>query len=119
MLLPFRRFISAKTRDLLGPGWRRGILTLSFLLSVTTAAFALATPEMAIPCRRPRKFRPTVWTDSFHCAAALLALVAEEIAEGRKLPTIAPVVETLGFGPCCQDSEPFWCGFKGRRGWWK
>ena len=51
------------------------------LLSVAATAFALPSPQMAVSCRRSRKFGSTVRTDGFHGAATLLALMAEEIAE--------------------------------------
>ena len=54
---------------------------------------------MAISGRRPRKFGSTVRTDGLHGTAALLALVAQEVAKGRELAAVASVVETLRFGP--------------------
>lgn len=84
---------------LLRPRGRRRVLTFPLLQSIASTAFALPSPEMAVPRCRPRKFCATVRTDSFHCAATFLALVAEEIAESGELPSIAAVVEALGFRP--------------------
>lgn len=66
---------------------------------------AFIVREVAVPCRRSSELGPAVWTHCLGCLARFLALVSEQIAEGGKLSTVAPVLPALRFRPALHDSH--------------
>lgn len=54
--------------------------------------------------------------EGFRSGAGLLALVAQQVAEGGELAAVAAVVEALGFGPRVEDARHHGAGLRaGRR----
>lgn len=61
--------------------------------------------QVSIPCCRPGELGATVWAARLGGLARLLSLVAEEVAEGRELAAIAPMLPTLGLGPALNNAD--------------
>lgn len=60
---------------------------------------------MTIPRRRPGELGATVRAGRLGRLARFLPLMPEEVAEGRELPAVAPVLPALGLGPALDHTD--------------
>jgi hypothetical protein len=60
---------------------------------------------MAISCRCPRELRAAVGARRLRRLARLLALVPQEVAESRELPSVAPMLPALWLGSALYHSD--------------
>jgi hypothetical protein len=72
---------------------------------VIPALLALVMEEVAVACRCPRELGSAVGTGGLRRLARFFPLMAEEIAKGRKLPSVAAVFPTLGLGPALYNPD--------------
>lgn len=76
------------------------------LLEVGVApALAFLVRHVPVACRCSGELGSTSRTERFRRGARLLSLVTEEVAEGGKLPAIAPVVPTPRFWTSANNSN--------------
>jgi hypothetical protein len=66
---------------------------------------ALVVEQMAVPGSGPGELRPAVGAGGFRSLARLLALVPQQVAEGRELAAVAPMLPTLGLGPALHHPD--------------
>lgn len=59
---------------------------------------------MAVARRGSSEFRPAFGAVGFRSGAGLLALMAEKVAKGGKLSSVAPVFPALGFGSLVENA---------------
>ena len=69
---------------------------LSRTLILSPPLLTLPLQKMSVPRSRPRELGPAVRTRRLGRLARLLALVAEEVAEGGELASVAAVLPALG-----------------------
>lgn len=69
---------------------------------------------MAVAGRRPRELGAAVGAGRLGRLPRLLALVPEEVAEGRELPPVAPVLPALRLRPAVHDPDLAPCLLRGR-----
>lgn len=82
------------------------------VLFLVSHAFALAAVQVAIACRSSSKLCPTVGASGFICGPTLLALVPQQIAEGRKLTSVAAMIPALRLLPAAHHIDFIRCGLK-------
>lgn len=61
--------------------------------------------EVTVPCCRPGELGSTVGAARLGGLAGLFPLVAKEVAKGRELAAIAPMLPTLGLGPALDHPD--------------
>lgn len=79
--------------------------TTSLLLRRPSLLRALVVRQMPIPRRGPRELRPALGTIRLGRGAGLLALMAQQVAEGRELAAVAAVLPALRLGPLVEHAD--------------